>query len=334
MKVALWYHNADIRVVEQPLAPTGPRELLARVLACGICGSDVVEWYRRPRAPLVQGHEVAAEVVEVGAEVTRFRVGDHLVLAPKVACLECPTCKAGHHPQCTAIKDRLPGGFAEYVLVPEAVAALGAYPIPAGLTSEQATFTEPLACVLRSQALAGLSAGQTLLVLGCGMSGLLQVQAARLKGARVVATDLDPRRRDLATRLGAELVLPAGDDVPARLVAHLGRKADVVMLCTAALPAIEQAWASVDKGGAVVFFAVPDPGKTVTVPITTFWTQEIRILTSYYCGPDDLRASLDLLAAGTIDVDLLITHRLGLDDIAEGFRLVQKGEAIKVIVRP
>jgi L-iditol 2-dehydrogenase len=230
---------------------------------------------------------------------------------------------------------RLPGGFAEYVLVPEVLVQRGTYRLPESMSYDTATFIEPLACVVRSQHLAGVEPEQTVLVLGCGMSGLLQVKLAAARGCRVVATDLNPDRLALARRYGAAVTLDAAGDVPRALVAESGRKADVVILCTSALPAVEQAWACLDKGGAVVFFAVPGPDKPVTVPLNAFWTQEVRILTSYYCGPPDLVEALRLLDDKTIEVESLITHRLPLEDIARGFRLVIEGrESIKVIVKP
>jgi L-iditol 2-dehydrogenase len=123
--------------------------------------------------------------------------------------------------------------------------------------------------------------------------------------------------------------------VPGRLTNYLHKKADVVMVCSSALSAVEQAWACVDKGGAIVFFAVPGPEKTVTIPINDFWTKEVRILTSYYCGPPDIREAMARLAEGTIDVETMITHRLPLEDIARGFELVLSGEeAVKVIIKP
>jgi L-iditol 2-dehydrogenase len=335
MKAAVWYHNRDVRIEERPQPVPGPGEMVVKVHACGVCGSDVVEWYRLPRAPLVQGHEVGCEVVEVGAGVTRFAPGDRVFLAPKVPCGSCKYCRDGHFPQCTGIKERLPGGFAELIHVPKALAERGAYLLPDAISYERATFIEPLACAVRSQVIAGLRAGQTVLVLGCGMSGLLQVQLAKGKGCRVVATDVDPSKRERAAALGAELVLDAGDDVPGRVAERFGGKADAVLLCTGAMAAIEQAWASVDKGGAVVFFAVPGPEKRVELPVNAFWTQEIRVLTSYYCGPPDLEESMRLLEAGEIEVDSLVTHRLPLAETARAFELVIAGkDAIKVIIRP
>ena len=335
MKVATWYNNNDIRIEEAPLRRPGPREMTVKVISCGICGSDVVEWYRLPRAPLVQGHEVGAEVTEVGSAVTRFTPGDRVFIAPKVPCLRCGYCHDGHFPQCAEVKERLPGGFAEYILVPEVLVERGAYLLPDSISYDQATFIEPLACVVRAQRLADLREGQSVLVLGCGMSGLLQIQLAKKKHCLVVATDTDQKKRTYADTFGADLTIPATENVPAKLLEYLHKKADIVILGTSALSAVEQAWASVDKGGAVVFFAVPGPEKRVVVPITDFWTKEIRILTSYYCGPADIQESIRLLAAHEIEVDSMITHRLPLREIANGFRLVIGGhEAIKVIIKP
>jgi len=335
MKVAMWYNNGDIRIEEQPLCPPGPGEMIVKVISCGICGSDVVEWYRLPRAPLVQGHEIGAVVVETGAAVEKFKTGDRVFIAPKVPCLQCRYCRNGHFPQCTGVKERLPGGFAEYIPVSGLLLEQGAYLLPDSISFDQSTFIEPLACVVRSQAVAGLHGGESVLVLGCGMAGLLQIQLAKRRGCRVVATDIDPGKLKRAASLGADLTIPAAEDVPERMREFLQGKADAVFICTSALPAVVQAWSAVDKGGAVVFFAVPGPEKPVTIPINTFWTQEVRVLTSYYCGPPDIEESIRLLAAHTIEVDSLITHRLPLSETAKGFQLVLEGRAaLKVIIHP
>jgi L-iditol 2-dehydrogenase len=211
----------------------------------------------------------------------------------------------------------------------------GTYLLPEAISYDQSTFIEPLACVVRSQRLAGLKSGQSVLVLGCGMSGLLQIQLAKTKNCRVVATDINPQRLAYAEKFKADLTIQATDDVAGRMTGYLQKKADVVILCTSALPAIEHAWACVDKGGAVVFFAVPGPEKRVVIPVNDFWTKEVRILTSYYCGPPDIQEALRLLADQRIEVDSMVTHRLPLQDIARGFRMViDGGEAIKVIIRP
>jgi L-iditol 2-dehydrogenase len=335
MKVAKWYNNRDIRIEEVPVPVPGNDELVVKVVSCGICGSDIVEWYRLPRAPLVPGHEIGAEVVAVGKSVKKFKPGDRVFVAPKVSCMECRYCKKGHYPVCSNIRDRLPGGFAEYVLIPAALVKTGTYLLPDRMTYDQSTFIEPLACVVRAQRLADLQMDQTMLVMGCGMSGLLHIKLAKRFNCNIVATDINKERLKSARRFGAELTIEASENVPERLAATQNRRVDVVMLCTSSLAAVEQAWKCVDKGGAIVFFAVPGPDKKVNVPINEFWMKEIRILTSYYCGPPDITAAIDLISKGNIVVDDMITHTLPLTDIARGYQLVTEGNAsIKVIIKP
>lgn len=335
MKVAKWYNNRDIRIEDVPMPAPGNDELLVKVISCGICGSDVVEWYRLPRAPLVPGHEIGGEVAAAGKSVSRFKPGDRVFIAPKVACMACRYCKKGHYPVCTNTRDRLPGGFAEYVLIPASLVETGTYRLPDRMTYDQSTFIEPLACVVRAQRLAALQKSQTLLVIGCGMSGLLHIKLAKTLNCSIIATDIHKERLKFALRSGADLTMAASENVSERLAATQHRLADVVMLCTSSLAAVEQAWKCVDKGGAIVFFAVPEPGKNVIVPINEFWMKEIRILTSYYCGPPDITAAIDLLSRGNVVVDDMITHTLPLTDIARGYQLVTEGSAsIKVIIKP
>ncbi|MFO7952453.1 MAG: zinc-dependent dehydrogenase [Bacillota bacterium] len=335
MKVSYWYNNRDIRITEEPVPEPRPQEMLIKVHACGICGSDIVEWYRLPRAPLVQGHELVGEVVQVGSAVKKFKPGDRVVLAPKVPCMDCYYCRKGHYPQCSQVKERLPGGFAEYVLAPGQLVDKGAFHLPEHVTYDQGTFIEPLACVIRALRLADLQPGQKVLVLGCGMSGLLTVKYAKERSAKVLAADINEKRLEKAGEAGADYTVNAESDLASFMLEQNGRKADLVMLCTSALPAVEQAWQCLDKGGAVVFFAVPDPDKQIVVPINEFWRQEIRILTSYYCGPKDLSEAFELISSGRIEVENIITHVLPLNEIQKGFNLAMEGkDSLKVIIRP
>lgn len=335
MKVSVWYSNKDIRIEEVPKPKPGHKEILIKVISCGICGSDIVEWYRLPRAPLVQGHEIGAQVVEVGKSVTQYKPGDRVFVAPKVPCMKCDYCKNGHYPVCSSVKERLPGGFAEYILVPESLIENGTYLLPQNITYDQSTIIEPLACCVRAQQLAGVHKNQTVMVLGSGMSGLLHVKLAKAKHCRVIATDINRKRLEFADRMGADFTINAAENVPEQLVAKNTRLADIVILCTSAIPAVDQAWKCVDKGGVIVFFAVPHPDKKVTIPINDFWTRETRIITSYYCGPTDIVAAINLIESETIKVDDMITRRLALQDIAKGFQMVMEGkESIKVIIKP
>jgi L-iditol 2-dehydrogenase len=249
--------------------------------------------------------------------------------------MQCDYCRRGLYPVCSVIKERLPGGFAEYIRVPPALVENGTYRLPKRISYDHSTFIEPLACVVRAQRLAGLREGWTLLVMGSGMSGLLHLRLAKARNCRTFVTDLNRRRLESAVASGAEGAFDAAGNVPERLIAENGRKVDVVMLCTSAVAAIRQAWQCVDKGGAVVFFTVPGPEQSVVVPLNEFWTREIRVLTSYYCGPPDITEAIGLIADGTVAVDDLVTHRLPLTDTAKGFQLVMDGStSMKVIIHP
>ncbi|GAB6268066.1 MAG: zinc-dependent dehydrogenase [Smithella sp.] len=335
MKVALWYNNKDIRIKNVPTPKPNKKEMLVKVISCGICGSDIVEWYRLPRAPLVQGHEIGAQVLTVGKSVKKYKPGDRVFIAPKVPCMKCYYCKNGHYPQCSEVKERLPGGFAEYILVPEILIENGTYLLPQDISFDQSTFIEPLACVVRAQRLAGVKKGQTVLIIGCGMSGLLNVKLARTKGCRIIAADINQKKLEIAKQMGADIITNAADDISKQFVKESCKKADVVFLCASADSAVEQAWKCVDKGGVVVLFAVPGPDKKVVVPVNDFWTKEITILTSYYCGPPDIIEAIKLIEWHNVIVDDLITHRLPLAEIVKGFQLVTNGrESIKVIIKP
>ena len=331
MKVAYWYNNKDIRIEEVPTPTPGPKEMLVKVISCGICGSDIVEWYRLPRAPLVQGHEIGAQVVALGDSVKKYKLGDRVFIAPKVPCMNCYYCKNGHYPQCSEVKERLPGGFAQYILVPEILVELGTYLLPQNISYDQSTFIEPLACVVRAQRQSSVKKGQAVMVIGCGMSGLLHIKLAKSKGCTVIAADINKVKLEFAKRMGADITIDATDSVSERLIEANGKKADAVFLCASADSAVQQAWECVDKGGVIVLFAVPGPDKKVVVPVNDLWMKEITIITSYYCGPPDIAEAMKLIESGKIVVDDLITHRLALTDIAYGFQLVSDGrESIKV----
>lgn len=335
MKVAKWYNNKDIRIEDISRPKPGPNEMLVKVASCGICGSDIVEWYRLPRAPLVPGHEIGGEVVETGKAVTKFKPGDRVFVAPKVPCMDCYYCRKGHHPICSNLKDRLPGGFSEFVLVSKILIDRGTYLLPDNIDYDQSTFIEPLACVVRAQNLSEVCRGRTLMVMGCGMSGLLHIKLAAAMNCRIIATDINAKRLEFAGKSGADITIDAAEDVGKALEARNEKKPDVVMLCTSAISAVDQAWKCVDKGGSIVFFAVPGPGQAVSVPVNDFWMKEIKILTSYYCGPDDIVEAMDLLEKGNIEVNDMITHKLPLKDIFKGYQMVVGGkESIKIIIHP
>jgi L-iditol 2-dehydrogenase len=196
----------------------------------------------------------------------------------------------------------------------------------------------PLACVLRGQRIARITPGSSVLVIGSGIAGLLHVLLARGLGAgRIIATDISQYRLDAAQRFGADITIHASEDIPARLRdVNSGRLADTVIACTGAISAIEHALRSVDRGGTVLLFAPTDPGVTIPLSINDLlFRNDITLTTSYAGSPADYQTALDLIATGTVPVRQMITHRLGLADTQEGFRLVAEAdESIKVIIEP
>ena len=220
MRVAVWYNNRDLRIEERPVPAIGPGEMLIRVDASGICGSDVMEWYRIDRAPLVLGHEIGGQVVEIGDGVERFRVGDRVSAAHHVPCNTCYHCLRGRHTLCETLRRTNfdPGGFAEYIRLPAINVDRGVFRLPDEISAEEATFIEPLACVLRGQRIAGLKPGDSVLVIGSGIAGLLHILLARALGARLVmATDINQFRLDTARELGADIAIPAEENLPDRI---------------------------------------------------------------------------------------------------------------------
>ncbi len=339
MRVAMYYNNQDVRLEEMPVPRIGPGELLVKVVASGICGSDVMEWYRIKKAPLVLGHEITGEITDVGEDVNDYHVGDRVFVSHHVPCNTCRYCLHGMHTVCETLHTTTydPGGFAEYLRVPPLNVDRGVFVLPDEISFEDGTFIEPLACVVRGQRLARLLPGQTVLVLGSGISGLLHVAMARASGAsRIIATDISEYRLNAALSLGADCTIHAEEDVPARLrQTNDNRQADLVIVCTGAFPAFGQALQSVDRGGTVLFFAPTAPGMELSVPVNEFWRNGITLMTSYGASPLDICQAVDLIRACRVPVHEMITHRLSLAETGLGFRLVAEGSAsIKVVIEP
>ena len=339
MRAAMYYANDDVRIVDLPTPRIGPGEILVRVKASGICGSDVMEWYRKPKAPLVLGHEIAAEVVRVGDSADSVKIGDRVFVSHHVPCGSCRYCLAGHETVCETLRTTNfdPGGFAEFVRVPAINVKHGVFPLPREISDDEATFVEPLACVIRGQRLAGFRPGSTMLVLGSGVAGLLHIKLAKAAGAaRVLATDVVEFRKAAALKSGADVVIDGREDVPTRVKeANEGNLADLVITCTGAPKAIAQGLASVDRGGTVLFFAPVEPAAIVDIPVNALWREEVTMTSSYGGSPRDIRESINLVREKRLDVADLITHVLPLAKAADGFRLVaQARESIKVVLRP
>ncbi|MEK6530970.1 MAG: alcohol dehydrogenase catalytic domain-containing protein [Deltaproteobacteria bacterium] len=338
MKAAVYYNNKDVRIEEVKTPEIADTEMLLKVLASGICGSDVMEWYRIKKAPLVLGHEVAGTIEKVGKAVSKFSPGQRVTVAHHVPCNTCRYCLRGEFSVCDTLRTTNfdPGGFAEYLRVPSVNVDRGVFLVPDGLSLEEATFAEPLGCVVRGLRAARFEPGKSVLVIGSGISGLLMIRLAKALGAGpIIATDINDFRLKAAVVSGADLTLNAKDDVPAMVKASLGRGADVVVLCAARESAIEQALKSAGRGSSILMFAPAEPAQTFPVPLFDLWRDNVSIVNSYAAPPADTAVAIELLAAGRVRVFDMITHRLPLKDAAMGFGLTAAGgESLKVIIEP
>ncbi|MFX1486373.1 MAG: alcohol dehydrogenase catalytic domain-containing protein [Promethearchaeota archaeon] len=340
MRVAMYYNNNDVRFEEMPKPKINPGEILVKVMASGICGSDVMEWYRIKKAPRVLGHEISGEIVEIGDGVTGYRVGDRVFVSHHVPCNTCRYCLFGHHTACETLHTTNfdPGGNSEYIRVPQINVDRGVFALPEEVSFEEAVFVEPLACAVRGQRLIDVKPGQTVLVIGCGISGLLHLQLAHALGAtRVAASCKYPFQLEAARKFGADIVIDAKEDVSHTLrKANDGRLADAAIVCAGSSSAARTALESVDRGGTILFFAVPPPDVEFPINLNEIWRNEITLKTSYAASPLDILQSIELIRSRNVRVREMVTHRLSLEEAGLGFKLMAKKTegVIKVILKP
>jgi len=346
MKIARYYNNDDIRLDEMPKPTIGPGELLIKVKKSGICGSDILEYYRFAKMKklgvknLVLGHEIAGDIVEIGEGVRGLKVGDRVFVSHHVPCFDCHYCHQGHHTACNLLHNTNfhPGGFAEYVRIPKVnIEKKGVYVLDKSVSYEEAVFIEPFGCVCRAQRLANVRKGLSVLILGSGVSGLLHIQLAKLRGAKkIFATDINNYRMTMAKKFGANAVFNANEDIPTKIKEFNDNQlADIVIVCAGAKSAANQALECAAPGSTIVYFAVPEPGVNLEVPINDYWRNEITIMTSYGAAPEDLQESYIWILSKRINVLDLITHSFPLSKVGEAFKIVcEAKESLKVVLEP
>ena len=320
MRVALTVALDDTRIEERPDPECGPGDVVCRVLACATCGSDV-GWYVRHKLPAVLGHEPVGEVVAVGAEVQGVRAGDRVAIHHHAPCGECRRCLHGHETLCEQFRATAldPGGFAEYVrIVPELVGEL--LPLD-GVEPATATLTEPLGCALRAQDRAGIRPGDSLLVVGAGCSGMLQIAAAHARGVEAVwVREVDHERLAAAEAWGA--------------TAHGNEPVDVAIVCTENPEAIAGAAQALAPGGALCLYAPPEPGAPLGIEGWAVFARELRVTASWSAGPADMRAALALLRSGATRAPELLTRTFPLAQTGAALAAQRAGEVLKAVVVP
>jgi L-iditol 2-dehydrogenase len=329
--------SGRIAVVDAPEPSIGPGEALLRTLASGICGSDLLDWYVRRKAGSILGHEVAGELVAVGEGVTAFRAGDRVVPHHHAPCLACADCAAGRFVHCAEWRSsRLdPGGMAELVRVPAGNLARDTQRIPDGVTDEEASFTEPLATVVKAFRRARLGSGQSVLVVGLGPAGQLALRLARARGAAIsIGADRVASRLSAARASGASDAIDVdreGLSAGARRL-NGGHGFDLVFVGPGKAEVIREAAEAVAPGGTLLLFTMAPPGESWPAPLHDLYFREITVVPSYSCGPDDTREALALIESRRVPVADLVSHRFALQEAPEAFARARNAEgSMKVL---
>ena len=346
MRVVRFHAPGDVRIEDAPEPMVGPGEVKLRVRNCSTCGTDVKIMrygHHHIAPPRVMGHEIAGEVVEVGAGVAGWTAGDRVQVIAAIPCGVCPDCRRGRMTVCPnqeSIGYHYDGGFAEYLVVPAKVMAVnGLNRIPDGVSFAEASVAEPLACVLNGQQLARVGEGDDVVVVGSGPIGCLHVRLARARGAaRVFLVDLNPDRLRLAAVLvspDATIVGAEVDPVEAVLKLTDGRGTDVVITAAASGQAQEQALRMTARQGRISFFGgLPKDNPVIAVDSNLVHYRELTLVGANGSSPSHNAEALGLIASGAVPVADLITHRLPLAQTLEAFDVVARGDAIKVTIEP
>jgi L-iditol 2-dehydrogenase len=338
MKAAVYYGQQDIRVEEVATPKIGEEEVLVRMKACGICGSDLMDWYLKSRAPLVLGHEPSGIIAKKGSKVENYNLDDRVFVHHHVACMTCHYCLHGDYTLCeqfhsTNIK---PGGFAEYFSVLTANLQMDTLKIPSRLSFEEATFIEPVGCCVRAIEKCNIQKGDTVAVIGAGTTGLIHTALSKIYGAaKTIVSDFIDFRLRCAKDFGADVTInPEQQDLKEAVNTQTdNRGVDVAIITAPNLEAYETGMDICRKGGKLCVFAPTDPGKWLQVSPKELFFSEIRIVPSYSTSHLETRTALQILESGKLSVKGLITHRFKLDETAEAFRTARESkESLKVIV--
>lgn len=324
----------------RPIPTPSAGEMLLDLRVVGFCGTDLFKLDTGSAVPgTVLGHELVGDVVALGAGVDKFREGDRVAVPHHVPCGDCALCRRGNETMCETFRENLlePGGFADKILVRARATAQAAHRLPDHLSDEAAVFMEPAACVLRGVHRSGIEAGGTAVVLGAGSMGLLHLLVLKAAHPELAVTVVDPvtERRHLARRLGAaEATAPGAETGDAVLSATAGLGADAVFDTVGGSQTLEAGLALSRQGGSVVLFAHAPDGQAADFDLNTVFKYERRILGTYSAAVAEQAEIFALLSDGVLDPTPLISHRLPLDDFADGVALVRRHQALKVLFTP
>ena len=340
MKASYFLGDKKFEVRDLPLPAIGEQDVLVRVAACGVCGTDVHIYHGSKgstdvKPPVVLGHELAGEVEKIGSQVTTVKPGDHVTIDPNIYCGKCHFCQIGKKQMCQnlyAIGVNRDGGFAQYCVAPETQC----YQLDKEVPLKYGAMTEPLACCVHGIDRAGIRQGDTVCVIGGGAIGLLMIQLAKLSGAsKVILSEPVAMRREIGKKVGAwACVDPIHEDIKERLKELLGTEGvDVVIECVGTSVAAEQAFLAADRGATILLFSVPKPESIYSLHLEEVFQKELTILGSMI-NPDTHGRAAALINSGVLKLEPIITHSFSVEQVEEAILMQQSADSIKVIVEP
>jgi L-iditol 2-dehydrogenase len=338
MKLAMYYSQKDIRIEEMPIPEIGEDEALVEMKACGICGSDLMDWYLTNRAPLVLGHEPAGIIAAKGSKVKGFSVGDRVFVHHHVACLTCRYCMNGDYTLCEQFhKTNIrPGGFAECFKAAALNLQVDTLEIPEKVSFEEATFIEPVGCCLRALKKCKIQAGDSVAIIGAGTTGIIHIALSKIFGAaKTIVSDLIDYRLNVAKKFGADVTVnQENEDLIEIVRAETDRRGvDLAIVTAPNLEAYKTGINVCRKGGKLCVFAPIQPGKYLQLSLKELFFSEIQIIPSYSTSHLETRTALELIKSGRISAKELITHRFRLVDAAKAFKTaLESKESLKVMV--
>ncbi|SRR5579875_213242 len=336
MLAAKIYDFGDIRLEEMERPRVGADDILVRAVACGLCSSDFLPWYVKRKAPFVLGHEPVGVVEEIGENVRGFCPGQRVFVHHHAPCWQCAPCRRGEYVQCPTWRSSKlePGGMAEFFVV-SPINQRDTLVLPAEMSDLDGVLIEPVACALKAMRRADIKPGETVVVLGLGIMGIINVALARHLGAGlVIGVDLVEQRAVRATRFGADLGLTVSEDNFVAQLAQVtgGAMADVVIVGPGTASALKMGLAAAGAGARVVQFSPVPPQETIDISPYEMYFKEVRLLPSYSCGPDDTREALKLISSGVLRAASLVSHTFPIREVARAYAVAQTPEALKVVV--
>ena len=338
MKASVYTGTRKIEVRQVDVPKISEDEVLLKIQACGVCGTDIVKYqYDLVKPPVVLGHEVAGTIEKVGRNVTKFKVGDRVVVAHHTPCYSCHFCKHGSVSMCETFKrsNLDPGGFAEYLRIPAPHVQMTAHKIPDSMTYDEAIFMEPLACILRKKKRANLQQKDSALIIGLGSVGLMTAMALKSMGMKVFATDLKEDRIALAKKHGIDWAATPSANLKSEIESRTNPKGvDLVVLTAGNEKVYSDSIKYIRDGGAVSIFAGMGPEAKLEFNINELYKREVTVYSSYSPSPIELMEALQMIQNKEVDVRALTPKKFSLDQVEEAILAVQNQQVYKAIIQP